>query len=671
MADNWLGPDTCGVKLAQFERMTQDMTKVGPQLAELADQLWQALNGAGVSTAPAQEIKRISAWAQEAAADLRRRNVLAHDLDRRQLTSKTGSFITLPDRYTDQVAYAEGRRLAPLLQRAADGDRKALEAVRRYHPSDITPALAKTLVETLGAEALLKLPAKYTQKLAVDHALAGETHDILALLGRSLALTTNPDRSGYAGDDFLTELIKAGRTTFPPGTRPPNGLTGYQSLSSLIAAADTRFSVRFIKVVGGDMTDYARSIPAPLPDLTGKFNLGTGGDFLIPLLNAAASSREAAQALLNHRPTGPHAPDAPPNMRLSNLEYLLRDRRDLWGQTDHGAALGKALKTAASGQDQASQDLAFAAAKLLATDARDLFGVEDRHAVIKDQQRLDALSALRPYLAQIFAAHITKINDIYQASRYTTDSGSTPVNDADLDYLLLEIARDAKSFDILLRAQIAHAKLTIDKAVAGDSDHLEAKIVSEGWTFGHLLEARNQSVWGENARLDADLKQMQGYVSLGVGFASDKAEQGLSQWVPGAGQAYKVTVGEVMNTLTAWLARRMAEKPNAAILAPQSNTEAVEKIFNQMIATSLITHRRYPIEDLAGRSFAVGEPPRIRSFDSMNGEQIEAFLRWADNKMGISKFGNEMQSSIQNGHAQTAGHYKDSDGKNVLPTFQR
>ena len=61
--DGWLGPDACGVKLAEFEHMTQQMTQAAPRLRQLADDLWQALNGAGVSTAPAMEIKRIAAWA--------------------------------------------------------------------------------------------------------------------------------------------------------------------------------------------------------------------------------------------------------------------------------------------------------------------------------------------------------------------------------------------------------------------------------------------------------------------------------------------------------------------------------------------------------------------------------------------------------------------------------
>ncbi|KAB2351659.1 hypothetical protein [Actinomadura rudentiformis] len=670
MADNWLGPDTCGVKLAQFEQMTQDMTKAGPRLAEMADQLWQALNGAGVSTTPAQEIQRIAAWAQEAAADLRRRNTLAHDLDRQKLTFSVcrpdGNFITLPDRYTDQVAYAEGRRLPPLLHRAAKNDPKALQGLRRYEPNDITPAFARALLEALGAEDLLKLPAAFRND-----------QNILALLGRSLALATNPHRHAYAGDTFLIELTEAGRTTFPPGTKPPYGYAGYQSLSTLMAAADTRFSARFIKVVGGDMTEYDRVVRkallgSPLPDLAGRFN-HRKTDFLIPLLNAAAASgREGAQALLNHAPMGPPTVDTPPRMRLSNLEYLLRDRRDLWGQTDRGAALGKTLQTAAAGQDEVSERLAFTAGKILADDAKDLFAVKDGHVSIKDQEKLDALSALRPSMAQVLATHIEKVNDVYQSFRYNSPSGSTPMNDVDLDYLLLDIARDANAFDILLKAQIAHAKLSIDRSVTRNSRHLESTIVREGWMFGHLLEARNQSVWGENARLAADLQQIQGYVSLGLGFASDKVEQGISTRAPAAGQAYRITVSQVMNTLTAWLARRMAEKPNDAILAPKSNTEAVEKLINQMIATSLITHHRYNPKDLRGQPFATSEEdPKIRSLESMDGRQFEAFLAWANDRVGLSKLGHIAKGSIREGMEEVTGHYKNSAGQNVLPTGQR
>ncbi|MFI0447752.1 hypothetical protein [Actinomadura sp. 6N118] len=676
------------MKLAQFEQMTQDMTKAGPQLAEMADQLWQALNGAGVSTAPAEEIKRIAAWAQQAAADLRRRNTLAHDLDRQKLTfgvcRPDGNFITLPDRYTDQVAYAEGRRLAPLLQRAAKNDPKALEGLRRYDPNDVTPALAKALVETLGAEDLLKLPAAFRAN-----------ENILALLGRSLALTTNPDRSAYIGDAFLTELTEAGRTTFPPGTKPPYGYAGYQSLSTLMAAGDTRFSARFIKVVGGDMTEYDRTVRkallgSPLPDLTGRFN-ATKTDFLIPLLNAAAASgREGAQALLNHAPMGPPTADTPPRMRLSNLEYLLRDRRDLWGQTDHGAALGKALQTAAAGQDEPSEHLAFAAGKILADDAKKYYVVKEGQLEALDQsggeylrdldfkgfvapvQGIDNLAGLRPHMAAILAAHITKINDVYQSFRTGRSTGSTPMSDVGMDYLLLDLARDAESFDTLLRAQIAHARVSIDSAIAQNSRHLDSVIVAEGWMFGHLLEAHNQSLKGEEARLAADFHRLKTYVDMALGIAGQKALAGVAQRVPVAGEAAGLLVNRIQGALSIQITKYLAEKPSETIFAPKSNTEAVEKLFNQMIAASLVTHARYDPKDLKGKSFAAtGVEPKVRSLESLSIDELEEFLRWASTHSDLNDLRDRALTSMQTGMRETAGHYRDGDGHNVAPTFQR
>ncbi|MEU5876300.1 hypothetical protein [Spirillospora sp. NPDC047279] len=476
MADNWLGPDTCGVKLVQFEQMAQDMTRAVSQLEDLADQLWQALNGAKVDTAPAMEIKRLATWAHEAATDLRRRNTLAHDLDRQKLAIEVcrldGTYLTLPDRYTDQVAYGEGSRLAGLVRRAAAGDRKALADLRRYDPKDVTPALAKALVRTLGADGLLRLPVDLGRRLTVDvhqeggDAVARDTRNVLAILGRSLALTTDPGRSGYVGDAFFTQIMAAGRTTFPPGTEPPRGAAGYQSLSTLMTAAgNARFSARFMGTVGADMVDYDRHLPknlGPLPELSGHYDLGNaldpsttkvtvgdrGTDFLLPLLHAAAASgREGAQALLSHAPMGPHPAKTPASGRNSNLAYLLSSRRELWAKTDHGAALGATLKTAASGTDKDSERLAFEAARILATDARKYWVIKEGKLSAVDEsgggnllkgtfslsnpkeamaaysrvsnpiQDIDAISALRPYMAEVLATHMAKVNDVFEQAR--------------------------------------------------------------------------------------------------------------------------------------------------------------------------------------------------------------------------------------------------------------
>ncbi|TDD93723.1 hypothetical protein, partial [Actinomadura rubrisoli] len=327
MKDDWPGPDTCGVKLAQFEHMTQQMTQAAPRLEQLADELWQALNGAGVSTAPAMEIKRIAAWAGQAASDLRRRNLLVHDLDRQKLAFTVcrpdGTYLTLPDRYTDQVAYADGRRAAELFRRAASGDASAQSALRGIQPDDITPMFARALIESLGARALVKLPMSLTFRIVGDRDQrhAADTRATLALLGRALALATDPNGKGYVGGEYLNALRTAGRANFPPLSTPPNGTSGYQSLATLIGSSSgTRFSAHFIDVVGNDMIAYDTGLrkslgQAPLPDLTGEYGLGNAldpsttkpipgerkTDFLAPLFEAAAASGKAAsQALLTH-----------------------------------------------------------------------------------------------------------------------------------------------------------------------------------------------------------------------------------------------------------------------------------------------------------------------------------------------------------------------------------
>ncbi|MFI6519982.1 hypothetical protein ACIBF1_30815 [Spirillospora sp. NPDC050679] len=684
MADKWLAPDTCGVKLAQFERMTQEMDRAAPQLAALADQLWQALNGAGVSTAPAMEIKRIAAWAREAATELRRRNALAHDLDRERIAMKVsrvdGTYLMLPDRYTDQIGYAEGRRVAALARRAAAGDRAALAELRRRRPEDVTPAMAKALMTELGASGLLDITGRLADQVRAhreDTALARANWNTLGLLGRGLAFATDPgQRSGYAGGPFLGALVREGQGTFPPSAELPAGITGYQALSTLLATAeDARFSPEFFKVVGTGMIAHDRHIRetfgnAPLPDLTARFRAGAdpssapgkGTDFLVPLLNAAAASgRQGAQALFRGAPMGPHAKDAPANTKMGNLEYLLSDRRELWGkaaQADHGAALGEALRVAASGQDELSRALAFDAGKLLADDARKHFTAKDGKLVVTDQERLDALSGLRVPVAETFAVHIVKMNRIHQAFRFGAKSGSTPMNSQDLDYLLMEVTRNADAYDILLRAQIAHARVAIDSVANADLKRQENVIRGEGRMFGRLLEARSQSVQGEKARLAEDKKRIEKYVAMGLGFAGEKAVEAVATRAPLVGEGVAMGLDAVEGALTAWIVERAADKPDPDIEAPKSSPETVRKLLNQMLVASMHTHHRLSAEEAKGMSFVTaGLHPKFVPLDSMNERQIEDFVAWAVNKGSMNTLGDATEDSMERGGKNAKQHY--------------
>ncbi|MFC9969385.1 hypothetical protein ACFVH6_00625 [Spirillospora sp. NPDC127200] len=692
MADKWLAPDTCGVKLAEFERMTQEMDRAAPQLAALADQLWQALNGAGVSTAPAMEIKRIAAWAREAATELRRRNALARDLDRERIAMKVsradGTYLMLPDRYTDQIGYAEGRRVAALARRAASGDRAALTELQRRRPEDVTPAMAKALMTELGASGLLDITGRLADQVRAhreDTALARANWNTLGLLGRGLAFATDPgQKSGYAGGPFLGDLVREGQGTFPPSARLPAGITGYQALSTLLATAgDARFSPEFFRVVGTGMIAHDRHIRetfgnAPLPDLTARFRNGAdpssapgkGTDFLIPLLNAAAASgRQGAQALFRGAPMGPHAKDAPASTKMGNLEYLLSDRRELWGkapQADHGAALGEALRVAASGQDELSRALAFDAGKLLADDARKHFTVKDGKMTAGDEDRLDALSGFRVPAAHLFAAHISKMNRIYQAYRVSDQAGSTPMTGNDLNYLLLDITRSADAYDILLRGQMAHAKVAIHRAAPEGRGQLENAITGEGWMFGRLLEARYQSVKGEEARLAEDKKRIEKYVSMGLGLAGGKAVESVAQRAPLVGEGLGMGIDAVEGALTAWIVERAADKPDPAINAPKTNREAIERLLNQMVISSLHAHDRLPGTDLKGQSFVTSGPhPKILPLESMNGRQVEDLIFWGNDSLRLASIGKEVRTSLNQGRGEVVEHYMSKDGGDI------
>lgn len=717
MGDGWLDPGTCGVKLAEFERMTQQLTRAAPELAELAHQLWQALNGAKVSTAPAMEIKRIAAWADQAAADLRRRNQLAHQLDRQRLAfvvcRPDGNYVKLPDRYTDQVAYAAGRRSADLFRRAADGDAAARAALRRIQAGDVTPMFAKGLLEALGPKALLELPMDLTLRLAGDirqhrdgvDANAAETRALLAVLGKSLALATRPGTDAYLGDEYLHQLTAAGRTNFPPLSSPPNGTTGYQALSTLLTAAgDTRFSTAFLGVVGNDMVVYDSQLrkrlgELPHLDLASKNGLGNAldptttkvdpterkTDFLSPLLTAAAlSGREGAQAILLKRtPMGPFEKGREPAF-TSALTYLLHDRRPVWAATDHGAALGKALQTAATGQDKESKALAFTAAKILANDARKHFVVKDGKLIAEDRGPIDSLwhgqvadaiarpkhydelSGLRPAMATVLVAHMEELHSIVLQNTVMKEPNATGLTGEDLDYLLLDVTRDAGAYEKLLMGQIVHAKIAIDRAVA-EKDGLSNAIAGEGRVFGHILEARHQSVGAEEARLAEDLARMRKYVGVGVGVIPI-GQAGLIERVPVAGPAVQAGMLELTGKLTDVVAKRLADDPDQAIMAPTTETETVEQLFNQMIVSAMATQGRLDGPDLAGRTFATEGPnPTVRPVESMSSEDLSDLIMWANDELELSKLSGEVQNSIRNGQEANAGHYKGSDGKSVSP----
>ncbi|MFC5180230.1 hypothetical protein [Actinomadura harenae] len=718
MGDAWLAPDTCGVKLAEFEAMTRQMTRAAPALATLADQLWQTLHAAGVSTAPALEIRRLAAWATDAASDLRRRNLLAHDMDRRttapKLCAPDGTYLTLPDRFGDQVSHFEGISLADVLRRAAAGDRSAWKELDRIRPEDVTPAFAKALTTSLGADGLLAVPVALAERLAADmnlepadgslhlvsdtqiNADAERARGALSILTRCLALTTDPQGKGSMGDQFLIRLREAGRSRFT------NGVDGYQSLSTLLAAdATTAFSPAFFRVIGHDMIAYDRdrrkTSPDVVTDLSGHFHLGnaldagttkvvreSGGlldrhdvhpqrEILSPLLETAAhSGRDAAQTLL----TGWHGPFAPKDPTLkpdSDLYYLIHDLRHDWGRTDHGKSLGNALRTATTSQDEASTTLTLQAAKVLADDARTHFGVDVSGNRITIGDGADDLAAMRPAMADVLAQHIGKVQEVYRFFQSTTrEEGATPLRNGDLDYALLDICRDANAYDTLLKAQVAHARIQIDRTIAEGQD-LPNALKGEGRMLGHLIEARNRAVGGEKARLAEDLARLNAEADRLTGLipvAGTYARYAAT--LPKGEQAATWLTGKVMAAMKAQVVQHLAEKPDPTVLASKDNAEAVERLFTQMVTSSLVEHGKYSAADVSGQPFAdPTHPGKIKAIDSMSGTELNSLLSWANESVSLGNMSDDLSGALERGRVDTSGHYRDDSGDNLPPSVSR
>jgi hypothetical protein len=680
VADEWLSPGTCGVKLREFEQLTRLMTRSGPELRDLAHQLWQALSGAGASTAPAMEILRIAEWAEQRSVELQRRNVLAHNLDREKpgfsICTQQGTYLILPDRYTDQVAYTDGRRTAELVRRAAQGDQQALAELRDLKPEALTPHFAQGLLSELGPRELLTIPITLASRLPAPDSpdltsSARDTRAVLALLGRSLVLGTSPNKPGFVGHDYLTQLTEAGRTTFRPfGTHPPNGVAGYQALSTLLSTVrGERLSPTFLQVVGSDMIAYERDeglTARLLPDLSGEFHLGDalnpatpgGKDYLIPLLLAAAQSgRTGAQTLLS-----------PQVGAVSNLRYLLHDRRPLYAQTDHGDALGQLIKTATSGRDAESERLALQAGRILAADARKYFMVEKDKLTTADKPNLDAFSALRPHMAEVFANHIAKVNDIYSAAWSQDHRPQHPLmTNADLDHLWLEIARDSNAFKTLLVAQIAHARVNIEQTV-DNPDALLNTAITEAEVLGHLLEARSQSVGAATNHLEKVNGELKQLLELGVGTLTFS---GSSRFGAAGLAAQALVINQAKKQLTDYLAKRLAEQPDPTIFTPQSNTEAVDNLLTFMIVTARVKHGEYPRTELADRPFVKPGTKEIRPLHTLTDEEFQDFISWATVNMELPRLRANVGVATTQGANYTAGHYEDSRGHNVLPSMQK
>lgn len=477
-----------GVKQAEFDTMTTKHTQAAGQLEELAQKLHRELQGAGLDTAPAARLRKLAGRITTQAEDLRRRQKLAHELQRQKVTfgrsTPAGSFLEMPDRLEEAKGLLDGTVAGRAALKAANGDEKALAELEKYASRTGDSEFVKAFLGMIGAQGVTRMSGSVATLLrdAMSRSDPGRRdrlttsgRNVLSMLSTALAKGTNPRHPAYLGDSFLQDLVTEGRAQHGTGV---GRYLGYQAQALIWRAHDGQppYSKEFMETVGRDVILYEREQRAdawatsqtyswhqiPILDLAGSLSLGPllrpGAPPKAPLtlrssmvenlFHAAKSSPEASHALLNH---------TPPGWNQSILNYLLTTR---WGASrylDDYEPISGMLITATTGQDATSQKLAVELTKLLTDQVRGAFAGGGDQLQIQDRALFDRYAPLSYPLSRAISANIDQLSRLY-----LTHAVWGEIAPEDMSYALVFATSSDKGFEALVRAQVEHMRAQLD-----------------------------------------------------------------------------------------------------------------------------------------------------------------------------------------------------------------
>ncbi|MDN3352635.1 hypothetical protein [Actinomadura sp. DC4] len=667
-------PAFVGVRQPTFDAMVGRHTRAAAQIDQLAQALWAELNRVQLDTSPAIRLRAMAGRLRAQATDLQRRQRLVHEMERQKIDftfrAGGGTFWELPDRLGAIQARVDGAEAADLAGKAAAGDRTALSRLMAFAAEAGDPHFAKALLQGLGPDGIITLPAALAQRLrrdmdGRDPSLGTDEAGVqsaLRLLSKALAVGTDPSGEGYLGDAYLDRLKAQGRAEH---RLPADTYAGYQSLATLLDLSEGHppFSARFMRVVGSDMIAYDREhrpshpppstpppfappyVPglprarpedgsAPIPDLTGLLHLGWAltpagdrataeppargrTDFLNGLLHAAGLSKASAQALLSQTAEG---------QKNSDLEYLLHERRARWAYTDHGTRLGQTMKAAMSGHDATSQHLFKETSELLGRDTRRYFTYDKDHHLkfTNTDGHADDLSGLRPSLGDILCSHL---KDVAGALFGDVIGGGAPrghPSPRDIDALLAEAGQNDDAFTALVKSGIGRARVQLDQQYSGGQG-VDAVLIAQGGLLGHLLAMRREVLIARGATVDTANQQVKELIGKGIGLVPVPYAK-LFSGVPAS--LYKELADNQYGKVGDWLFSQTRQDGGSADedAAAATDEQAVRRLLRQMSLSAAIDH----FNDSGGR--ALGEP-----FADEKGH-ILPWDRWADDSRAQSRF---------------------------------
>nr|WP_055500926.1 hypothetical protein [Nonomuraea pusilla] len=650
----------------EMHRLGAGVQTAGRDLADCAAQLRGLMDMLGVGHPGVAAIDRAGRWLTDQAPDLYRRRDLAYEAEGVRVDvfgHPVAGAVVPPGKvriHESRLIPAEARvaaaLAAPLFQAAANGDAAALKQLAAHRERMSDPGFATALVEELGPQLVVTLPALMAQRvrkaLAAGQdsveAMRRDNGEVLKALSTALATATTPGEQPRVDVRFLDELKRQGRQ--PVTFLEQEGVPGYWALGQLLASRPaTPYSAWFMSTVGLDLIrwdrDYLRAhgvlplvndrdftyvlaAPADTRPFADSAVPGTV-DPVAALLHQARASRDGAQALLRHG---------------DNLKYLLHDRRPQWAQGDRGEALGEAMRTAMTGADADSKRLAVLATQFVADDVKPSVSVgADGTIQVKEPSQLDALSGIRPAMGAILAEHTDDIVSAYYKNLKRPEDGQlVSMFDAknvgefsppDIDLVLLDVTADDTGYDALLKGQIAHMRKEVDEAIATHNrTYLENAITWDSITLGHVLEARKLALVARGKEADETDAAFKKLVEEGIGlvpipFSGQVGKLG----VKAAESAYEKFVQGGYAKAGDWLAKQSGhegDKTTKAFGDASTNEKAVEQLVRQMLESSAVAHEYYRRTELDKQIFVVGDPPRIKPPHLMNPQEYGAFVDW-------------------------------------------
>ncbi|WP_067171348.1 hypothetical protein [Microtetraspora niveoalba] len=601
-----------------------------------------------------------------------------------------GTLFGMPDALDSARGFMDGTLAGRAAASVASGDTAALAELEKYTSKAGNGDFVTAFLRQLGAKGVTELPGSLAAALRAAR-LNGETEALaglsaqgrktLRMLSDILARATDPKNPAYMGDRFLKDLAEQGRARHTSGD--VESYAGYQAQALIWAAHEGKppFSRRFMEVVGRDAVVYEQEQykerwsfgegvglgKVPLYDLSAALGLGgllkpgarvvakDKASVMDGLLRVAGSDKDAAHALLDH---------TPPGWKQSVLAHLLTTRLDAFHFSGEFAALERVLLAGTTGQDPTSRKLAAEMTGILADEVRGAFGkAGDGNLEIADKEALDRLAPLRYPLARAVAANIDQLSRLLL---HHDTFGKVAAQD--MSYALALATTDEVGFEALIRAQTEHMRAALDTVppVGLDRSNLKRfgfteadlklydfdedgrvgkadvhqflvdRTVAEARPFGHLVEIRRQALIAEgqyDQKADEALRAM---VRDAIGLFPVPGAKQVGELASGAfgkllTSQYDKLTGSAYDEVSKQVAQVMATEGrslDATHAALADNRLAVERLTEQMIATTMLKKGMLDRVALKDRTFTTGSPPRIKPFAEMSPEQYISFLNW-------------------------------------------